>query len=202
MSANRIRWYGLPAILAGVLYVVGLPGSNEVFPGISHVAGHILLAGAGLCSLLGLEGVCRRDDGRLGRVGRLGINLGQFAAFVLFAANTVEAIWEHRFVDLTGAGSMLGLLGLIAGLVLLGIGARRTRALPDWSALTLIIASVIFFGTFVGGMAVLASGDNPPTTAVGNAPLTALLYVLAVVLAIPWMAIGYALWSGTREGGL
>ncbi len=77
--------------------------------------------------------------------------------------------------------------------------SRRTRALPGWSAFTLILAPAVFFVAFAGGLAVFVSGENPPTTAVGNAPLTVLLYALAVLSAIPWVTMGYALWSGAGE---
>ncbi len=195
---NRIRWDGPAAILAGLLYAAGLPGSNEVLPGVSHVAGHILFAGAGLFSLVALQGFAARDTACSVRLGLTGFWVASISALLILGGNSAEAIWEHQF-ELASTATMLGMLGAIVGLVLIGIAAGRTRALPGWSALTLIIAPVIYFLLFVGGMAFFLSGDNPPTTAAGNASLTALLYVLAVVLAIPWVAMGYALWPGVGE---
>ena len=199
MSAtNRIRWDGPAAILAGLLYVAGLPGSNELIPGVSHVAGHILFAGAGLFSLVALQGFAARDTVCTVRLGLTGLWVASISALLILGGNSAEAIWEHQF-ELASTVPMLGMLGAIVGVALIGIAARRTRALPGWSAFTLIIASVIYFLLFVGGMAAFTSGENPPPTAVGNAPLTALLYVLAVLSAVPWLALGYALWSGAGE---
>lgn len=199
MSAtNRIRWDGPAAILAGLLYVTGLPGSNEVLPGVSHVAGHILFAGAGLFSLVALAGFAARDTVCSVRLGLTGLWVASISTLLILGGNIAEAVWEHQF-ELASAATMLGTLGAIVGLIVMGIAARRTRALPDWSAFTLIIAPLIYFLIFVGGMAVFTTGGNPPITVVGNAPLTVLLYVLAVVFAIPWVAMGCSLWSGVGE---
>lgn len=199
MSAtNRVHWDGPAAVLAGLLYALGVPGSNEILPGVSHVAGHILFAGAGLFSLVALQGFAARDTACSVRLGLTGFWVASISALSILGGNSAEAIWEHQF-EITSTVTMLGMLGAIVGVALIGVASRRTRALPGWSALALIIAPVIFLLIFVGGMAVFMSGDNLPPAAVGNAPLTALLYVLAVLSAVPWLALGYGLWSGVGE---
>jgi hypothetical protein len=197
-NSNRFRWDGLAAILAAVLFALGLPGSNEILPGVSHVAGHILFAAAGLCALVALQGFAARDTACSVRVGLIGFYVAGISSLLVLGGNIAEAVWEYQYEAATLV-SMLGMLGTIVGMVLIGIASRRTRALPGWSALTLIIAPVTVFVIFVLGIAIFLSGENPPTTPVGNAPLIAFNYVLTVVYAVPWVAMGYALWTDKGE---
>ncbi len=72
-SSTLIRWAGLAAIVAGLLYFIGYAGMAELLrPMMSNLGGHVVLGLAGLATLLALVGVLGQDAGRSIRLGTTG----------------------------------------------------------------------------------------------------------------------------------
>ena len=185
-----VRWSGLAAILAGALLIVGVPGLGEALPGVSHAGGHMILAACGVFLLFGLVGTYVRYAGRAGRAGKAGVGFGLLGATLVIIGNFLEGAYE---IELGWGLFMLGTLCLLLGMVLFSAAALRANALPSWaswpfvgSALTLLI--------ILGSSAVFEINLDLAPAYVGVASFTAL-----VLFGLGWMALGYALWSGTRE---
>ncbi len=181
--SNLIRWCGLAAMLAGVLWIVpaiiiafkprGCIGPDEcdvmAMRDTSDVAPFLLLAL--LLTVVGLAGVvirARNTDG-FGRLVKAGVAL-YVVGITLFVVGTVlNAISEAFWVLMLPAG-----LAMIVGLVLTGIAVFRTGVLPRWVAVLIVI----------GSLAMLGFNDQ-------NAEV-----LMAIPFGIAWIAVGYALWSG------
>ncbi len=185
-----IRRSGLAAILGGALLILGVPGLGEQVPGVSHAGGHMILAACGVFLLFGLVGTYARYAGRAGRAGKGGVGLGLLGAALVMIGNFLEGAYE---IELGWGLFMLGTLGLLLGMVLFSVAALRANVLPDWatwpflgSALTLLL--------ILGSSAVFEINLDLAPAYVGVATFTAL-----VLFGLGWMALGYALWSGTHE---
>ncbi len=189
----RMRWGGLAALLAGLLYWIGMPGAAEVFPLVPHVAGHALFALAGLFSLFGLLGLAAYASGRYGRLGALSLVVTWIGAALVCIGNGAEAILViHESFSWTSQVYSLGLLVSVLGLILLGISAWRTQAIPRWSALVLILAPLAFLVIFIGALSILVATGNTSQSAAQSAPwLVATNFVVAAAFGLPWLAMGY-----------
>ncbi len=181
MSSNLIRWGGVAAILGGILWIVpaiitafkprgciGLECDISAMRDTSDVALFMLLAL--LLSAVGLAGVAiqARNTGRFGRLTKAGVALYGVGVALFVLGMILTAISEVFWVLMLPAG-----LALIGGLVLTGIAVFKTRVLPRWVAVLLV----------VGSLAML--GFNDQTAEV----------LLAIPFGISWIAVGYALWS-------
>ena len=134
----------------------------------SDVAPFLLLAL--LLSAAGLAGVAirARDTSRFRGLTKAGVALSGVGVALFVVGTVLTAISEAFWVLMLPAG-----LALIVGLVLTGIAAFRTGALPRWAAALLV----------VGSLAMLGFNDQ-------NAEV-----LMAVPFGISWIAVGYALWS-------
>jgi len=181
MSSNLIRWGGAAAILGGILWIVpaiiaafkprgciGLECDISAMRDTSDVALFMLLAL--LLSAVGLAGVAiqARNTGRFGRLTKAGVALYGIGVALFVLGMILTAISEIFWVLMLPAG-----LALIGSLVLTGIAVFKTRVLPRWVAVLLV----------VGSLAML--GFNDQTAEV----------LLAIPFGISWIAVGYALWS-------
>jgi len=139
--------------------------------------------------------------GRLPRSGRLGTALAAGGAALMLLGNLVEfwavmrtddyvaAIAEERNVE-EWAGSTVGWIGFLAGVLLLLVGgilvalaARRARALPSWVAVVLAATAPVLLLAFV------LLGASVEAT-----------IVAAAALGLAWTALG--LWMRARATGL
>jgi hypothetical protein len=186
MSSNLIRWSGLSAMVGGVLWVLwaggvqgigwGDPGSAayeryEFFNRLLPIAVLPILVG-----FAGLHAAQRRSYGRLGTAG-FAIAL---AGFVLMTAGSVGEFWVFSDQPYDGAG--------------FGRGA-------SW-ALFLLGHPPLAVGTVLFGVATARAGVFPREVAVMFAVLGALVVVPftgSVFFAIPFVWLGYLLYSGKHE---
>lgn len=180
------RFAGVAAALGGVAWVVKggviIATGNE--PPVAFALGPPLFQ-------LGLFGLYARLEGRGGRLGRIGGALVYSGALlfvataVLFAVAAPE-VSEESFGPVNALILGIGLT-VLASLLSLGVATRRARTLgPGWSALPL----------WIGVLAV-------PSLALGAALeqiSERLLEVPIVAMGLAWTALGYALWSRTRQG--
>ncbi len=93
--------------------------------------------------------------------------------------NLAEGLWLLEFGTRLFAS---GMMGLIAGAVLLGFGLLRARVLPPWSVWPLIVGWVAFL----------------PLANVSAVAGLVRSFLAAFMLGAGWATLGYALWS--REG--
>ena len=181
MSSNLIRWGGAAAILGGILWIVpaiitafkprgciGLECDISAMRDTSDVALFMLLAL--LLSAVGLAGVAiqARNTGRFGRLTKAGVALYGVGVALFVLGMILTAISEVFWVLMLPAG-----LALIGGLVLTGIAVFKTRVLPRWVAVLLVIGSLAMLGF------------NDQTAEV----------LMAIPFGLAWIAVGYALWS-------
>ena len=182
MSSNLIRWGGAAAILGGILWIVpaiitafkprGCIGPDEcdvmTMRDTSDVAPFLLLAL--LLTAVGLAGMTIRawNTGHFGRLAKAGVALYVVGVALFILGTVLTAISEAFWVLMLPAG-----LALITGLVLTGIAVFKTRVLPRWVAVLLI----------VGSLGMLGFNDQ-------NAEV-----LMAIPFGLAWIAVGYALWS-------
>lgn len=181
-SSELMRWGGLAAVVAGVLYLMlvllgvqGLESSsslNYLVVGIFIVAllGQLLWA-AGLHSLL------KERYGRLGAAGYLVTLLGfALQLVIILAAGLLSAdVVSNSSLGLIVFVVLLlvAVLAPFVGLVLLGAAILRARVLPSWFGVVLIVGLPV---------AVLLAAVLGPAA-------------WWVSYAIFWLLVGYALLS-------
>jgi hypothetical protein len=206
-ASNIIRWAGLSAVVAGVLFVV----IQTIHPPdvLSSVTTgrwaivHYLGVAMGFLGLLGVAGLYARqveEAGWLGLAGYLLLSLFyaltvafQFAeAFIspLLATEAPEFV-EGFLGIVTGAPSeidlgalpaiysLTGFVGYVLGGLLFGLATLRAGILPRWA----------------GGLLAFAAVSVLAAPLLGH-PLDRILAV-PMGLALAWL--GYALWSERRE---
>jgi hypothetical protein len=180
-STNFIRWGGLAAMVAGLLYFVGYAGMADLLmPVMSNLGGHVVLGLAGLATLLALVGVLKRDALHSALLGAAGYALSFIGAVVFSVGNLAEGL---LLVEFGVVLFRVGLMILTAGVMLLGFSVRRAKVLPAWAVWPLFVGWAAFlpvanrlavFGFADFGLSLLAAG----------------------MLGIGWVAVGYALWAG------
>ncbi|MBB3128118.1 hypothetical protein FHS19_002772 [Paenibacillus rhizosphaerae] len=203
ITANRvIRWSGLSAVLAGILFIVIQAVHPPEIPSSVTTSAwaivHYLTLAMSLLGLLGITGIYARQVHAAGWTGLAGFLLfGLFwaatAAFTFVEAFVLPVIAADApdFVEgylgiFTGSPSVsnLGLLPGVAhvggglyvlGGLLLGIATFRAGIIPRWTAVLLACAAV----------STLASSLLPH-------PLDR---VLAVPMGLALAGMGYAVWS-------
>ncbi len=184
-----IRWSGLAAILGGALLILGIPGLGDQVPGVSHAGGHMILAACGVFLLFGLVGTYARYAGPAGRAGKAGVGFGLLGAALIMIGNFLEGAYE---IELGWGLFMLGMLGLLLGMALFSAAALRAKALPDWASWP-FLGSALTLLLILGSSIVFNINLDLAPAYVGVATFIAL-----VLFGLGWMALGYALWSGTH----
>ncbi len=180
-----IRLGGLAAMVGGVLWALWTVGFNfvgygdpgtpayERYEAYNRLLPLVLLPV--VVGFLGLHAAQRRGYGRQGKAGLVAVLLG----LALVAAGSVGEFWvfttqpygEPNGRDASWAIYLLGHLVLAVGSVLFGIASVRAKVFARKQAMTFAV---------LGGFAV--------------AP-----FFGALVFAIPFTWLGYALWSGKAE---
>ncbi len=192
MQSNLIRLCGLAAMLGGALLVLGavitaamprgcIAEECAVRPmrdtsGLAPISIlSALLVAAGLAGMV----VLVRHAGRFGRLGRASLIVIAIGAALLVIGTVLNA-WDSSLVP---AFIIPGILVLISGVLLLAIAVLRSRVLPRWAAVLLI----------VGALAMLGFNDQNWQA------------LMAIPFGIAWVGVGYALWSSrsfsTPAGG-
>ena len=160
--SNLIRWGGLAAVVAGVIYV--LQGIVALFvPRLAFISSSDYLVGTSIVALLGtmaaiagLHALQRESYGRLGVAGSLISFVG--LAFRI-AVIVLETLGTFGSIVVLAIFLNVGNLMPEVGLVLLGAATLRARMLPGWFGVLLIaglpVAGVLsgVLGPTSGGMA-------------------------------------------------
>ncbi|RED39935.1 hypothetical protein [Paenibacillus sp. VMFN-D1] len=197
-----IRWSGLSAILAGILFIViQAIHPPELLSSVTTKAWaivHYMTLAMSLLGLLGITGIYTRQVHAAGWTGLAGFLLfGLFwtatTAFTFVEAFVLPVIaadapgFVEGYLGIFAGSSAVSNLGLLPGVapvggglyvlggLLLGIATFRAGILPRWTAVLLACAAV----------STLASSLLPH-------PLDR---VLAVPMGIALMGMGYAVWS-------
>ena len=189
MMSNLIRWSGLAAILGAVFWTVGitLVAANPLSPGpalpyslYTKVEGYgTLLLIAVPLMVVGLIGLQLRQGEHIGRIGlgTLVFTLAGVLLIVAFWGVVVPIEWLFPtiiFPESLWTVFMLGFYGAVLGTVLTGVVTLQAGVAPRWVAVLLIVC--------------------PPTMFFFNDQTEHAW--LALLFGIPWLGLGYALWSG------
>ncbi len=184
-SSALIRWSGLAAMLGGVLWPLwflihlsvgsGEPGSAayERYELVNRLLPLALIPV--VVGFVGLHAVQRRSYGRLGAVGFATVLVG----FMLIIAGSVSEFWlfsNQPYMQPNARQAsfnlfLLGHLPLAIGTVLFGIATVRAKVFPYKAAVMLVLPGVSLVVPFVG----------------------------TFVFAIPFVWLGYLLWSGSGQ---
>jgi hypothetical protein len=186
MSSNLVRWSGLAAMLGGVLWALwgvaeqsvgwGQPGSTvyERYGLINRLLPFVLLPV--VVGFIGLHAAQRRSYGPLVTAGFATVLIG----FMLITAGSVGEFWVFSDQSYEGAGRnaswilfLLGHLVLVIGTLLFGIATARAKVFPQQAAMLFAVMGVGVVVPFLG----------------------------AVIFAIPFVWLGYLLWSGKYQRG-
>ena len=205
-ASSLIRWAGLAAMGAGILFIVIQPiHPPDVLASVTTARWAIVHSvGITMCllGLLGMAGLYARQVKAVGWLGLAGFLLlslfyaltlaFQFAeAFILplwaTEAPTFVAGWltipngqasEMNLGALPALYTLTGFVGYVLGGLLFGIAPRRAGILPRWAAGLLAVAAVAPF--------VLAQLPHPLNRT----------FAVPMGVALAWL--GYALWSERR----
>jgi hypothetical protein len=178
-TLERSRFFGLAAILGGIMWVVKA-GSILVMgvqPPLIFELGQFLFA-------IGLVGLYHRLEGRANRWGRAGLALAYLAmasllgiALYILSGGRLPGGEEFLFpVSLFFMGAALGIFG---GLILLGIATLSAKTMPrPWRTLPLAIGLL-------------------PIPVAATALLHLELPIL--LLGLAWAGLGYMIWVGPQK---
>jgi hypothetical protein len=206
-TKNLIRWAGLAAMGAGIIFVVIQPiHPLDVLSSVTTPRWVIIQSLKTAMCLLGLLGMAGLYARQVKAVGWLG--LAGFLLFSLFYALTLPFVFAEAFIlpllateapkfvagflgiingqasevslgALPALYSLTGLVGYVLGGLLFGIATFRAGILPRWAAGLLAVGAVAPF--------VLAQLPHP------------LDRTFAVPMGVALAGLGYALWSERRE---
>lgn len=205
-ASNLIRWSGLSAIAAGILFmVIQVIHPSDVLASVTtgrwafvHIMGIVMC----ILALFGVTGLYARQVNSAGWLGLAG-----YLLFSLFWALTMAFQFVEAFISPKLASQapefVEGILGIAKGKE---TGADM-GALPELYAITggLYALGGLIFGiaTFRAGILPRWSGVALAVGAISPIVLAALPHPLDRTLAVPmglslaWL--GYALWDGRRE---
>ncbi len=171
-SSDLIRWGGLAAMVAGVVFIVlmlipeGPPGS------LLYTLNRLVFIVAVLLMLVGLAGFHVLQKGNYGRIGRAGF-------YTVIAGAPAQLV--AQVVLLSGSTALeflnsVGLLVVMVGFVLYGAATLQARVLPRWCGVGFVIGLPVWvvvsmvseeYGGMLGG----------------------------ILFGLLWLALGYVLWS-------
>jgi len=204
-ASNLIRWAGLSALVAGMLYMaVGLFHPPNVVSSVTTTQWaivHALAIAMSFFGLLGMTGLYARqvkESGRLGLAGYLLFSLW----LVLIMGFTFTEVLILPLLAATAPGFVEGWMGMLNG----SAGTMNLGALSTVWPLT---APLYMLGGLLFGIATLRAGIlsrwAAVLLAVGTvlAPVAALLPLdlqpkMAVPVGLALAGLGYALWAERR----
>ena len=177
-SSNIVRWGGLAAVIAGLVWSMGfvlsrMPAGQSPLP--EHV-GYVSWVTPLLFAAVALIGLHARLADASPRLGRVGVIM----AYITVAASlvTIGALLLFRLRVLpqpAGTGAFVAFFGLLFSAIVLGIAALRANVLPRWaSGLPLAIGLLTIPSLFL------------------------LRPVWGIIIGLAWVALGYALLKGRR----
>ena len=136
MSSNLIRWGGLAAMLAGVVFVTDTVSTLTVADPSEDRGPDVLFVVGILLAVVGLVGFHELQRGSYGRIGRAGF-------YTVVVASLIQVVGLVGFL----LGSMalewlvlVGGLGSLVGFALYGAATLRAGVLPRWCGVALIVA--------------------------------------------------------------
>ena len=159
-SSGLIRWGAIGFMLGGVTWLVlGLTarlGYLQAIPGREDVVLFILALLFTAAGLVGLHTLQRGSYGLLGQVGfyiALVAITGRILGAVVFLAGSPALEWI----------SPPATLSMLLGLVLYGVATLRSRVLPRWYGLALIVSMPVslplaMYGTALFGLILMVLG--------------------------------------------
>ena len=137
-SSGLIRWGAIGLMLGGVVWVVlGLSavlGFLQAIPGREDV---VMLIIALLLTAAGLVGLHVLQRNRYGFLGRAGFWI---AVLSLLARAVGAGVYLAGSSALAWISYPWGTIGMVVGLVTYGVATMRTRMLPRWYGLALIVS--------------------------------------------------------------
>ncbi len=178
-SSNLTRWGVLGALLAGAAWILSsILNLALTAEGLVLVAYAVAWVGT-LGGLVGLHARHKTSYGWLGITSFLAAFIGAtlaLAGSLLTLLSRGKILQQDFLTQALGLGLFTMLVGLVlfgVGLVFLGFATLLAREMPAWSGVVLIVAM--------------------PAAWVSGA------YAGSIVLGVVWLALGYALWSGSGE---
>lgn len=161
-SSNLVRWGGIAAVVAGLVWIVLVLFSPRDAPDVlffSGSSGKVIFIVALLSQVTGIAGLYVLQRGRHGRFGAV----GALVAFVGFAIELIFVVVVSLGVG-EGGGMVslvlalllaLGVILSFVGLALLGIAILRTRTLPSWFGVLLIVGlpAAVILAIVLGALA-------------------------------------------------
>ncbi len=192
LSSRLMHLGGLATIVSGGMLVM-VPLLHRAFGlFLSARAGNMVLA-VGLYVLLvlgpflvplGMGGFHVLQMGNYGRVGRVGFWTVVMASVVLALGLAGHLWWENS--ALRWLVSPVSTLGLLVGFFLYGAATLQARVLPHWCGMAFMAAlptaiALLWIRPLFG----LGAGSS--TT--------------SILFGLVWMALGYVLWTRSRESG-
>jgi hypothetical protein len=210
-TSSLIRWAGLAAMAAGMLYIaiqaihpLDVPSSVTT---TGWATTHYLSIAMDILALLGITGLYARQVEKSGWLGLAGYLLFSLFWAISVAFHFIEAFIEPllateapKFVAgilgmvaghasevnlgaLTAVYTLTGIVGYVLGGVLFGIATFRAGVLPRWAG------GLLALGTLLPVL--LSSLVHHPFDR---------LFAVPVGLALAWL--GYALWAERHENAL
>ena len=175
MSSGITRWGGWAGMVAAVIYLLAgililTASPQRGFDSFSYYLSEIVLVVAFAATLVVIAGLHCSQRGRYGRSGAVG-SLIAFIGYALIALVTIVSVLVGG--EALSAVRLLAALAILIGSALLGAMTIRTRVLPWWSGVLLVIG----FPLVDVVDEVVARGSE------------------GIVFAIVWGLVGYALLS-------
>lgn len=196
-SGKLIRWSGPITMLSGLLYAVGalIHPVGENLSAVNHpnwIPSHIIYWISVNLLFFGLIGIYARQAKESGWLGLLGfvfafLGTALVGSILLYVstvlpliASEAQGIFE-RAAETPVFLLPVFILGFGLGWILLGVAITRSKLLPRWSGLLLIIGVVLF----------VISEAVPLETSLAHSLVT----IGDILFASGLLWIGYTLWS-------
>lgn len=192
-NSRQLHIAGLLAMLGGVIVPSAIAVEDIIYPAIADMAGtlpytlyFVIWTFGALALVIGAAGLHIYERESYGRLGLLGaVVTGAGFASIAVATTLILLGTNVETVRIFGT---LGFVGTPVGVSILGIACWRSGKIPRVAAGLFVLG----LPAFIGELALYE-----PTIALTGVPLSSLLFV--VPFGIPWIIVGYQLWSRPVE---